>query len=179
MARTHTILRSAARAALLALVVAAWLVLAALGLGPRTGSYRTLTVLSGSMDPAIPRGSVAILVPQRPESLGVGQVVTYNAPLEGAPVVTHRVLSIDEPGTHPVITTKGDANAAADPWRARVEDPVVWRARWSIPYLGYAIHALRAPLLRMLLVYAAAALGAMLWLWEVWRPRPATEAGHA
>jgi len=60
--------------------IAVWMVgiacvslLLAVGLGPRTGHYRTLTVLSGSMTPRIPVGALVVVTPERPDQLRVGQ----------------------------------------------------------------------------------------------------------
>ena len=52
---------------------AAALVLLVAGLGPLTGAYRLATVLSGSMGPGMPTGSVAVLVPVDPADLPRGR----------------------------------------------------------------------------------------------------------
>lgn len=150
------------------------LVLLALAIGPRTGAYRTLTVLSGSMAPAIPAGSVVVVAPMAARDLRVGDVITFQAPTGS--VVTHRVVRIDQPGDHPIIETKGDASESADPWRARIEDPVVWRYRTSIPHLGRAIVALRTPWTQRVLVLALPFVLAAVWLRDLWR-RPMPEPG--
>ena len=74
-------------------------------------------------------------------------------------------------GPHPVVVTKGDANATPDPWQARLLGAQVWRERAVIPKLGYAIHAFRQPWLRTAAVIVAPALLALLSLGRVWRPR--------
>lgn len=173
-------MRGVARAALLTALVASLLTLLAVGLGPRTGRYRTVTVLSGSMEPAIAAGSVVIVTPVRATDVAPGDVVTFNAPIDGAPVVTHRVVAVEHEDGLPVIETKGDANLEPDPWRARIEDPVAWVVRADVPLAGFAIIALRGPVVRALCVYAAPALAFLAWAWEIWRPRGrAPEAAHA
>jgi signal peptidase len=132
--------RNAARA-LLALSA---LVLLMAGLGPLTGAYRTVTVLSGSMGPGMPVGAVAVLVPVNPAAVKVGDVITFQAPIADHPVVTHRVVEILEGGAHPVFRTKGDANLSADPWSARIESSPAWRRVAVVPYAGRVIRALRS-----------------------------------
>ena len=125
------------------LLAVALLVLAAVGLGPVTGTYRLATVLSGSMAPGMPVGSVAVLVPVDPADVGVGDVITYQSPIDRR-VVTHRVVEVVEPGPNPVLRTKGDANASADPWAARLAGGPAWRRVAVIPYAGMLIRTLRS-----------------------------------
>src|SRR5438445_3420337 len=91
------------------LLAGALMVLVVAGLGPLTGAYRLATVLSGSMAPGMPTGSVAVLAPVDPAGLHLGDVIAYQAPTPGDPTVTHRVVEILEPGRHPLLRTKGDA----------------------------------------------------------------------
>jgi signal peptidase I len=139
--------RLAGRTAVRALLAMSVLVLLSAGLGPLTGAYRTVTVLSGSMAPGMPVGAVAILVPVDPAAVKVGDVITFQAPTADHPVVTHRVVEILEGGTHPVFRTRGDANRSADPWSARIESSPAWRRVAVVPYAGRVVRALRsAPL---------------------------------
>ncbi len=153
------------------------LVLIALGIGPRTGAYGTLTVLTGSMDPAIPAGSVIIVTPQRSRDVRVGQIITYQIPVEDHRVVTHRVVEVITPGANPVIRTKGDANEAPDPWVSRVADPTAWKVRAVVPHLGTAIRWFRQPVVQRLSLAAVPAILALVWLMDIWRPRRELEVG--
>jgi signal peptidase I len=163
-------MRSAISVALRVVLVVALLALAGLGLGPRTGAYRTLTVLSGSMRPLFGAGDVVIATPEPTRDLKVGQVITYSIPVGDHHVETHRVIRILKHGAHPVIWTKGDANPIRDPWTARLAQPTVWRQRWVIPYAGYLVMWLREPALRTLLVVLTPLFLAMVWLYEIWKP---------
>ena len=157
--------------------------LLAVGVGPWTGKYRTVTVLTASMKPGMPPGSMAVLVPVDPSAIRVGDVITFQAPIRVQPVVTHRVIAIVEPGSHPVIRTQGDANDSPDPWTARISDSTAWRRVAVIPVIGTLIHSLRSPLVHQATVYVVPGLLAIAWLIGIWsrdsktnRTRPASAA---
>lgn len=141
----------------------------ALAVGPRSGQYRTLTMLTGSMTPQFPAGSVVIVTPEPVESLRPGQVITFYAPTPDRPVVTHRVVSVDRSGPKPVVTTKGDANNGNDPWQAAIDGATVWRARGAIPYLGATIAALRTPAGELTFTRVVPGLLLVWLLAAVWR----------
>lgn len=165
--------RWVARAALLASVALALLV----AVGPRTGAYRTLTVLSASMEPTFGPGSVVVVRPVPVSELAVGDVITYDVPVEDGRVVTHRVIRIDRGAAVPTVRTKGDANAAPDPWAIELTGDVVWRTETSIPWLGYVIGALREPAVSRILVVAGPVLLGLLLVAQVWRrPVPSIAA---
>lgn len=156
--RVIRFVRLAGRTALRAGVTSAVLFLLAAGVGPFTGAYRTVTVLTGSMRPNMPAGSLAVVVPVNPSSVKVGDVITYQAPIADHRVVTHRVFKILEPGPHPVVVTKGDANVSPDPWAARLDSAPTWRRVAVVPYAGTAIRALRNPQVHRLSVEVVPAL---------------------
>jgi signal peptidase len=156
--------------ALRVVVAVACLALVIFGLGPRTGAYRTLTVLSGSMQPLFGAGDVVVVTPEPARDLRVGQVIAYRIPVGDHHVETHRVIRILKHGRYPVIRTKGDANPIRDPWTARLSQPTVWHQRWVIPYVGYLMIWLREPTMRTMLVVLTPLLLAIVWLFEIWRP---------
>lgn len=152
-------------------VALSFVAFAGLALGPRTGHYRTLTVLSASMRPTIPEGSVVVVTPVALDRIRVGDVLTYRIPVEDRRVVTHRVIEISHAGSHPVIRTKGDASGAPDPWTARLSEGSAWRVRTSLPWAGYASHALGHSVVRRINVLVLPA-GLALWsLAELWGGR--------
>ena len=153
-------------------LVLSLLIFLALGVGPRTGRYQTLTVLSGSMAPQIPTGSIVVVTPESATDLRVGQVIAYRIPIGDHHVESHRVVKILMGGPHPVIITKGDANSEPDPWTAQVLDPVVWQVRSAVPHAGRAIIALRGPTTRRILVLGIPALLALIWIRDIWKRRP-------
>jgi signal peptidase I len=110
-------------------------------IGPSLG-YRPFLIRGSSMEPAIPRGAVAIASEDPGGTIRAGDVVSFTE--ANGIVVTHRVVSVDGTGPAALLTTKGDANAAADPApipAARVLGRVVG----SVPYLGYVAAMLTMP----------------------------------
>lgn len=147
------------------------LTLLGLGLLPLLGLYRTETVLSASMQPTFAPGDVIVVTREPASSVRVGQVISYAIPVDDHHVVSHRVIRVVSGGLRPVVVTKGDASSAADPWRARLLDPVVWRYRATLPGLGWPIVVLREPFVRAALLYGATGLLTALLLVRLWLPQ--------
>lgn len=147
-------------------VLLAALAFALLVLGPLTGRYRTLTVLTASMGRTLPPGSAALVVPVPVTDVAVGDVITYAIPVGDHHVVTHRVVEVIEPG---VVRTRGDANRAADPWVARLEGSTAWKVRAAVPGVGRAVLALRHPAARLSSVLVPTLLATLLGLHGIWR----------
>src|SRR5918911_1560037 len=166
--------RVPALAAQLALVVAA-VALVGLGLLPRTGWYRPVTVLSGSMRPAFAPGDMVVVTPEPVENVRRGQVISYRIPIGDHHVQTHRVIKVVRRGPHPLVRTKGDANPVADPWTAELHGTTVWRVRAVLPKLGWAVFWFRAPLVHNLTVLLAPVLPALLGMLQIWRRDEETE----
>ena len=167
-------------AAVWALVIAAGTLLVVIGVGPHTGKYQTLSVLSGSMRPGIQVGAMVLVTPESPHDVRVGQIITYQIPVEDHRVVSHRVVKVLEgAGTDsPVVQTKGDANNGPDPWQARISSATVWQVRGSVPYAGRLVYWLRRPGVHTGAVKVMPAILVVLWLIAIWRHDPAmpTEA---
>ena len=155
------------------LALAAVAVLVAVAVGPRLGLYRMETVLSGSMQPTFQPGDVIIVTPEPVTAVRPGQVISYQIPIGDHHVESHRVVRVVGRGPHPVIVTKGDNNAEADPWRARLTSSTAWRERLVIPAVGRVIIWMRQPLLQRICVLVIPILLAVWWLIGIWRPRPA------
>jgi signal peptidase len=154
-------------------------VLVLVGIGPHTGKYRTLTVLTGSMQPTMPVGSVVVVSPERPSAVRVGQIVTYRIPVEDHRVISHRVIEVVQGGNRPIFRTQGDANNAPDYWLAQVDGDTVWHVTRVLPGLGRAVHWLRLPSVHTAAVLLAPIALALLLLMDIWKESPATTAEAA
>ena len=107
---------------------------------PRVTGSVPLTVLTRSMEPTLPPGTLLVVRPTPLADVRVGDVVTYQ-PVSGDPAVTsHRVVAVTtaSDGSR-TFTVRGDANAEADPpvLGAQVRG-VVW---YSVPGVGWASQA--------------------------------------
>lgn len=145
--------------------------LAALLLLPGVFGMQRYVITGGSMEPTIAKGSLVFsdLVPTA--SLRSGDVVTYRPPAGEGPagLVTHRIVwrGRDKDGALG-FRTKGDANAAADPWRFGL-GPAQARVRFAVPYLGYGLAYASRPQVRRLLIGVPALLVVLLVLSGLWR----------
>ncbi|ATD71616.1 MULTISPECIES: signal peptidase I [Gordonia] len=104
---------------------------------PKIAGAQPYTVLTGSMEPDYPPGTLIVVKPRPADEIGVGDVITYQIRSGSPEVITHRVIEVtrDDDG-EPRFITQGDANGGAD------EDPVrpvqVRGTLWySAPYFGW------------------------------------------
>jgi signal peptidase len=94
-------------------------------------------VLTGSMSPTMPAGTLVVVKPVGESDIATGDVITF-MPKENDPeVVTHRVVGVGfDAGGEAVFRTRGDANPVPDVDMVR-GDQVVGEEWYSVPYLGY------------------------------------------
>ena len=149
-----------------ALGVAAALVLALTV--PLAFHARPLTVLSGSMEPALMTGDVIVVRETAPLAVAPGDVVTYREP-GGRRLITHRVrhMRLQDGSVH--FVTKGDANKPVERWRVSPNRPVR-RVVYRLPVLGYGLNLFRTRVGLALLVGVPLLLLAVVELWAIWRP---------
>src|SRR5919199_5865770 len=74
----------------------------------RTGVAQLLTVVSGSMQPTLPLGSLVVVVPRDADAVRVGDVITFNPPGDDTRTVTHRVVDVEDTGDGISVHTRGD-----------------------------------------------------------------------
>jgi signal peptidase I len=107
-------------------------------------------VLTGSMRPAFAPGDLLITAPKAVADLQPGQVAIFTPPGETTPYA-HRIAAIAGTAEHPVLTTKGDANPAADTWRARLDQAQVPVVVATVPHVGNALLWAQNPVQRAIL----------------------------
>jgi signal peptidase I len=103
-----------------------------------SGRYQMRPVLSGSMRPGLPVGGIVITKRVPIESLRVRDVVVFHRPDQPQELVVHRIISLKNAPSGPVIQTQGDANDARDPWQVSLRGSTAYRASFSVPLVGYA-----------------------------------------
>jgi len=145
---------------------------------PQLGGYRSFTVRSGSMTPAIETGDVVVTKPISPRTARVGDVVTFVDPEGTGKLFSHRVQSVRVAGNEVAFVTRGDANTATEDWRVPAAGSI-GRVAYRIPKIGYALSWIDSGPARLALI----AIPALLLLWaallRIWRPAPAARRPEA
>jgi len=104
---------------------------------PAIAGAMPLTVLTSSMEPKLPPGTLIVVKPIATNDITIGDVVTYQIESGKAGVITHRVTGItnSSDGTR-TFTLKGDNNAVADePQILPVQ--IQGKLWYSVPWIGY------------------------------------------
>lgn len=106
--------------------------------------WRVDAVLTDSMEPRLKVGSLVVAVPVEPETIKVGDIITFR-PTEGSrTMITHRVVGIEQ--NSPLrFETMGDANARPD---ENIVPPqnVAGKVYFNISSLGFLTEFLKTPL---------------------------------
>ncbi len=104
---------------------------------PRASGATPYAVLSSSMEPQLPPGTLLIVRPVPADRLAIGDVITYQLRSGRPEVVSHRITTIDYAADGGLtFRTRGDHNPQGDPdpVRAAQVRGQVW---YAVPYVGY------------------------------------------
>lgn len=123
------------------LIILCFAVVAVLLIVPMIMGCKNMAVLSGSMEPGIPVGSVVFVKETDVNSIEAGDIITYR--LSGETMVTHRVVTVDQENQQ--FITKGDANETEDANPVAFSD-VVGKEWFHVPLLGYLSIYIKTPL---------------------------------
>ena len=128
---------------------------------PRLAGLEAYAIVSGSMEPELPTGSLVYVERAAADELEAGEVITFYAGAEEDGVVTHRI--VENRKGEKELETKGDANEQGDP-RPVSYGQVIGRVKSHVPYLGwlYPLMSGRAGKLRLLALLLAALLFRMV-----------------
>ncbi len=142
---------------LLALVLASasWLALW------RIEKAQLLSVQTGSMEPALKKGDLAINVKAQPDSIKPGDIVSYFSLEDRNKIVTHRVIQANP--SQGYFVTKGDNLSQPDP--AVPYSALNGKTVKSIPKLGYFFDLLHKPVGLVAFVYLPALAVATFEMW--------------
>ncbi|GHD80333.1 signal peptidase [Salinibacterium amurskyense] len=104
---------------------------------PNLAGALPLTVLTSSMEPGLPPGTLIVVKPIDTDEIAVGDVITYQIESGKAGVITHRVTGItnSSDGSR-TFTLKGDNNDVADELQV-LPVQVQGKLWYSVPWIGY------------------------------------------
>lgn len=102
---------------------------------PRVFGFHIYTVVSGSMEPAIPVGSLLYIQKTRPQDMAKDDIIAFYGGKDAASIITHRV--VENRVLMGEFITKGDANAKEDVSPIPYDD-FIGKVRLSIPKAGAA-----------------------------------------
>ena len=139
------------------------ILLAILMVGVRVLGVQVYMVLSPSMEPKYPTGSLLYITSANPETLEVGDVITFR--LTDTMTATHRIVDVvtDEATGEERFRTKGDANDGADKGLVS-KSAVVGKAVFCIPFLGYLAAFIQQPPGLYVAIAAAALIIVLVFL---------------
>ena len=124
-------------------LIGAVILLAMLVVGVRIVGLTPYAVISGSMEPAYPVGSLLYIQKTDATALQAGDPVTYR--MSGGQIVTHRVIEVvEDPVMGRCYRTQGDANDTAD-GPLLSPSSVIGKPVACIPMLGYVSFYIQNP----------------------------------
>lgn len=91
------------------------------------------TVVSGSMEPAIPVGSLVYVEGMEPEDVAVNDVIAFYGGRDANAIITHRV--VENRVIMGEFITKGDANQTNDMNPVNYNE-FIGKVEWSVPEVG-------------------------------------------
>ena len=137
--------------------------------GVRLVGIKTYAVVSGSMEPTYPTGSLLYVKSVDANELQVGDAITFM--VDEDTVATHRIIEIlpdEEDSSVLRFRTKGDANDTPDGTPVHYKN-IIGKPVFSIPYLGYVAHFVQNPPGLYLTIGAAAILVVLVFLPDLFK----------
>ena len=149
------------------ILVAAVVLLAVALVGVRIVGLQPYVVLSGSMDPTYPVGSLIYVKSTDYKQLKIGDPITFMVSEDT--VATHRIIEVlpdeDDPSTIRYFT-QGDANDAPDGSSVHYKN-IIGKPVFSIPYLGYVSNYIQTPPGKYVAISGCALLMLLVFLPDV------------
>ncbi len=105
--------------------------------------WRMDAVLTGSMEPHLKVGSLVVTVPVAPDTIQVGDIISFRTATGSRDTITHRVIGIEQ--NSPLrFETMGDANPRSDPDTV-LQQNVVGKVYINVPSVGFFTEFLKTP----------------------------------
>lgn len=163
--RRASVLSAIFRAVIAALLVVILAIGVAVILVPAVTGSQALTVLTSSMEPHLPPGTMVVVRPTDPADIEPGMIMTYQLESGKPLLVTHRVVQrLTTVDGEYLFITQGDANPQpdADPVREVQIRGTVW---YAVPYIGWVATAISGDFRSVLMTIAVIGLiGYALWM---------------
>ena len=121
-----------------ALLLLVLMLFALLVIVPKITGATPLTVLTSSMEPHLPPGTLIVVGPVNTDDLVIGDIATYQIHSGEPAVITHRITAISSStdGTRS-FQFQGDNNSLPDPYLV-LSAQIQGRLWYSVPLIGYA-----------------------------------------
>lgn len=113
--------------------------------GIRIFGVQVFGVLTGSMEPTYPTGSLIYVKGVDPDDLRVNDVITFS--ISPNVIATHRIVEVVQDENNPAVRrfrTKGDANRDVDASLVSSGN-IIGKAMFAIPQLGYLASYIQEP----------------------------------
>lgn len=130
---------------------------------PSLFGYQPFTVLSNSMAPYFETGDMVIVKDLTASDVSKNDVITFTD--KTGKYITHRVVEIKNPNSHPSFVTKGDNNNTKDGVMV-TSDNLVGKQFLLIPKAGYLVDFVSGPAGFMLLIFLPLSGYVLLELYE-------------
>lgn len=106
---------------------------------PKVMGYETFDVVTGSMEPVLPVGSMVLVKAADPKEINEGDIIAFYSATDQGAVVTHRVIENDSANGQ--FITKGDANGSND-IKPIPYPNLIGRVEKHFPVIGGVLHGL-------------------------------------
>ena len=127
---------------------------------PAVSRSTPYTILTSSMEPGYPPGTLVVVKPIDVDEIAIGTVITYQLESGKDAVVTHRVTQIIQPNLpdgEKSFVTKGDANSESD--AAPVKPVQIRGAVWyAVPWIGWVNNLVNGDMRAVIIPIAAGGL---------------------
>ena len=154
----RTVSRTVRKALSWLLLVAASILFLAASVSVVSRQWQITPILTGSMVPDLPIGSVALSEREPLSSVKPGQIALLHPPIDPGVTYVHKIIWLKRARSGTEIRTRGVANPTADPWTVRVDSPDVYVVKHDVPLVGYVSTWLRSTKGRALTLLAAGLL---------------------
>lgn len=104
---------------------------------PAIAGAQTYAILTPSMQPTYPVGTLIVVRAVPPDNLDIGDVITFQQVPDSAAVITHRIIGITATTAgERTFVTRGDDNDVEDP-EPIAEEQIRGQLWYAVPWIGW------------------------------------------